>query len=105
MRIAGNLETASPRQQRRAERHATDISAGVRERGRSRLEIDVVDLSTHGCKIEFRGVLIVGAHAWLTLPTLESWSARIAWMEEGKAGLDFTRPLHPAVADRLIRMA
>lgn len=102
MRIAGNLETASEHRERKAERSPTEIPAGVRERGRSGLDIEVVDFSTHGCRIEYRGVLIIGAHAWLNLPDLESWHARVAWMSEGQAGLDFVKPLHPAVARRVI---
>lgn len=102
MRIAGNLETLGEFHERRAERFTTDIAAGVRERGRSRIDIEVVDLSTHGCRIEYKGMLVVGAQAWLTLPGLEGWSARVAWMKEREAGLDFLRPLHPAVAARVI---
>jgi PilZ domain len=104
MRIAGNLETSSELRERRAERFQTDISAGVRERGRSGMPIEVVDLSTHGCRIEFEGALIVGAHAWLTLPSLESRHARVAWMVEGEAGLDFVEPLHPIVAQSLLEI-
>lgn len=105
MRIAGNLETASDFQERRAERTPTDIAAGVRERGRSGMDIEVVDFSTHGCRIEFVGELIVGAHAWLKLPQLESWHTRVAWMGDGQAGLDFVKPLHPAVAELVIGAA
>jgi hypothetical protein len=103
MRLPGNLETEF--NERRAERVATDLPAGVRERGRSGIAIEVVDFSTHGCRIEFAGELIVGTHAWLKLPQLESWHARVAWMSDGQAGLDFVRPLHPAVADRVIGFA
>ena len=104
MRIAGNLETASEFRERRAERFPAEISAGVRERGRSGIPIEVIDLSTHGCRIEYKGALIVGAHAWLTLPNLESRHARVAWMIEGEAGLDFVEPLHPIVAQSLLEM-
>jgi hypothetical protein len=102
MRIAGSLETGSEFRERRAERFQADIAAGVRERGRSVMPIEVVDLSTHGCRIEFSGALVVGAHAWLTLPDLDSRHARVAWMGEGEAGLDFIQPLHPGIARLLL---
>jgi hypothetical protein len=42
----------------------------------------------------------VGARVWLKLPGLESWSARIAWTQDKRAGLSFDRPLHQAVVER-----
>lgn len=97
MRIAAGLMPAI-KHRRVAERISTNISAGFRERGRTGFAVNVVDLSTHGCKIEFAGSIVIGSHAWLKLPNLESWYTKVAWLEEGQAGLDFVRPLHPAVA-------
>jgi hypothetical protein len=39
------------------------------------------------------------------LPTLESWYARVAWSQNGEAGLDFERPLHEAVTRMVIARA
>src|SRR3712207_3974929 len=102
MRIAANLETVPGFRERRAERSPTEIPAGMRERGRSGLDVEVVDLSTHGCRIEFCGELIVGSHAWLNLPDMESWFGKVVWMAEGVAGLDFETPLQRSVAERVI---
>jgi hypothetical protein len=78
------------------------MPAGFRERGRSAFSVQVVDFSANGCKIECNAPIIVGDHAWLKLPGLEGWYTRVAWIDEGCAGLDFARPFHPAVAASLL---
>jgi hypothetical protein len=37
------------------------------------------------------------------LGDVESWEADVAWVSGDRAGLQFRRPLHPAVLQRLIR--
>lgn len=100
MRIAAEL--AVDHERRQAQRHEMEMTAGFRERGRSGFTVAVVDFSAHGCKIEFDAPIIVGDHAWLKLPSLESWYIRVAWIDDGRAGLDFDRPFHPAVAASII---
>jgi hypothetical protein len=102
MRISGEIEFERP-ERRWAKRHAARAPAGFRERGRSRTAVEVVDLSTHGCRIEVSGPLVTGQRTWISLPTLQGWEARIVWAEGGVAGLDFVQPLHPAVADLIVR--
>jgi PilZ domain len=63
--------------------------------------IQIVDISPEGCGFRSRRQLQVGSRVWLGLPGLETWIATVAWFEDGKGGLRFERPLHPAVAERL----
>ena len=84
-------------------RAAVSIPAALRERGRVRCDVEVLNLSTAGCAIHSSRPVRVGDHSWIMLPTLESWDARIAWSKSGLCGLDFTEPLHPAVAEMIIR--
>ena len=79
------------------------MSAQLRLRGRRRGPVELSDFSSHGCRIRNSGTIAVGNYAWLMLPTLESWYARIAWCDGAAAGLDFAEPLHRAVADMLIQ--
>ena len=72
-----------------------------RERGRSRADIRVTDLSPLGCRVRLEGVLVCGEHGWVTLPTLAPWSCAVAWRSEEEAGVTFERPLHQAVAEMI----
>jgi hypothetical protein len=69
------------------------------------LQVQLIDLSPQGCRVKLCGTVVVGSHAWIMLPTLESWYARVAWSQNGEAGLDFERPLHEAVTRMVIARA
>lgn len=101
--IAAQLEPVS--EKRRIPRSRAQAPAKFRERGRTRIDVQLLDLSTHGCKVRADAALVVGSQAWVVLPTLASWRAKVAWSDEQHLGLDFVEPLHPAVADLLIRRA
>lgn len=81
------------------------MSIGFRERGRTSEISTLYELSTHGCKVRLKSHLVVGQHIWIKLPTLESWSGRVAWMNESFAGIEFDRPLHPAVSRLIVQRA
>jgi hypothetical protein len=83
-------------------RVACRTPAAFRERQRTRLDVEVVNLSTHGCAVMSDETQTVGAHCWITLPTLESWYAAVAWCNGRLFGLDFSEPLHRAVAEMII---
>ena|SRR5687768_1997610 len=83
-------------------RVACRTSATFRERQRTYLDVEVVNLSTHGCAVRSAEIPTVGTHCWIILPTLESWYASVAWCNDGFFGLDFSEPLHRAVAEMII---
>jgi hypothetical protein len=96
MGVAAELELEAER--RGHSRSSTSMPAGLREASRTRYAVEVVDVSTHGCRVEISAMFSAGARMWLHLPGLEGWEAKIAWRSESEVGLDFIRPLHPAVA-------
>ncbi len=77
-------------------------AAAFRLSQRKPFEVEIANLSTHGCAVKSGEPQTVGDRCWITLPTLESWSARVAWCEGGVFGLDFSRPLHRAVAEMIV---
>lgn len=81
------------------------LSVGFRERGRTSGTSTLYDLSTHGCKVKLENYLVVGQRVWITLPTLESWSGTVAWRDDAFAGIEFDRPLHPAVSTMVMKRA
>ena len=105
MRIDAELGPVASHDRRWFQRSSAEVAAAFRERGRTRLPVQLVDLSAKGCKVKLNGSVVVGSHAWVMLPTLESWYARVAWTEGGEAGLDFVQPLHRAVAEMIVARA
>lgn len=97
-------EALHGRDRRRTPRLALNLAASVRERSRSPFTVALVDLSTHGCRIELGGDLQVDSWIWLKLPGLEPRYSRVAWCKAGFAGIEFEVPLHEAVFDCIVAM-
>jgi hypothetical protein len=101
MRLAASIERESGYDRRRYVRQSVQIGAGLGSASdRPASPVTVVDLSEGGCGIEASAWLEPGARVWLKLPGLQSWAARVAWCDGGRAGLAFDQPLHPAVVGR-----
>jgi hypothetical protein len=79
------------------------LSAVVRERGRGRIPIRIIDISTNGCRIELSCGLLVGTSVWLSISGLETLDTRIVWCHEGFAGLEFETPISEPVLDTLLK--
>jgi hypothetical protein len=90
---------------RRALRKAVKMRAHLRDRGTTRFEIDIVDLSTTGFRAETSFTLWPGTSVWLTLPGLAGLEAVVAWRDKYRYGCAFTKPLHPAVFDHIIALS
>lgn len=89
--------------ERKSPRMAVDFEAGLRPRGgSSAVSVHILDLSTHGFRIDSHLDLQVGTDVWLRLPGLEPSHARVAWTDGYVAGCAFERPLHPAVLDMIL---
>jgi hypothetical protein len=102
MRVSAEL-VESPPEQRRAERRSTGIRSSMRARGSiGSLTVQVVDISTAGCRIEVKPTPYQGSTVWLKLPGLEAWCGSVAWVGNDCAGVEFSQPLHSAVVDRFL---
>ena len=97
MRVPAALERGVAFDRRRYLRHAVQVGGGLSANIRPSVPVLVVDLSTGGCGLELDVDLEPNGRVWLKLPGLESWPARVAWSRDGRAGLSFDHPLHPAV--------
>ena len=100
MRISAALEQGAAYDRRRHIRYSVHTRAGFSDNARPAIHITVTDLSSGGCGIEVGQHLEAGSRVWLKLPGLENWPCRVAWAREGRAGLTFDNPLHPAVVGR-----
>ncbi|KQR87830.1 PilZ domain-containing protein [Sphingomonas sp. Leaf343] len=75
---------------------STICSSAVRK-----VKADLVDLSTGGCRLATGLYMSDGAHLTLAIPTLEPVGARVRWCHHLGMGLEFLRPLHPLIVQRL----
>ena len=57
------------------------------------------DLSTKGCSLVTKMTLRTGGNVLVRIPGLEFWSATVMWRREDAAGVEFEKPLHPAVVE------
>jgi len=90
-------------ERRTGARTATQMKAGFRLLGASAWRVDVLDLCDSGCAVMPAFYAKAGETVWIRFPGLESWEARIRWVAGERAGLEFARPLHPAVLTDLLR--
>ena len=83
------------------------LRAQLRDRSHTKFDIDVVDLSTTGFRLNTVFNLPVETIVWITLPKLAGLEATVAWRDRQSAlyGCRFTTPLHPAVFDHIVAMS
>lgn len=87
---------------RRAPRAPVSLDAKVGRGGLDRALCKVVDLSTHGAKIETYSEIRRDSVIWLTLPHVGHWAARVVWSNDFEAGLEFQIPLSEDEFEALI---
>ena len=89
-------------ERRRAPRTALRLSASIREPGRSRTGARLIDISTHGCRIEATSGASHDTWIMLTIAGLETQYCRVVWRCHEFAGIEFATPLAEAVLERLL---
>jgi hypothetical protein len=87
---------------RRTARTALRLTATMREGSKSRVQARVIDISTHGCRIECTSSVAADAWIWLSIAGLETQYCRVAWHCQEFVGLEFGKPLSEAVFERLL---
>lgn len=91
-----------PQERRRVERLALRLTATMRDGRNSRVRARVIDMSTHGCRIECSTVVEDGSWIWLGIAGLETQYCRVVWHCQEFVGLEFERPLSEAVFEKLL---
>lgn len=87
---------------RRVERRMVNLAASLREPGATVADVEVHDLSSSGFMAHTDLPLEVGKSVWLKLPGLEAQNSVIVWVEDGKAGFQFSTPLHRGTLEQLV---
>ena len=86
---------------RRAERVPLRGDIDFRRAGDHRYRVNILDFSRSGCRIELPERVLPNEIIWISFPGLESLQARVAWVNEWIAGVEFLRPLYPSVFDMM----
>lgn len=87
---------------RKEERVELHVEVPLRKAGYHSGQAELADISSSGARVIAAERLVEGETVWLRFPGLEAIPARVAWTQEWTAGLEFQRPLHPAVLDMLL---
>lgn len=90
-------------ERRRAPRAALRLSASIREPGRSRTGVRIIDISTHGCQIEATSGASAETWVLLSIAGIETQYSRIVWRINEFAGLEFATPIAEPVLERLLQ--
>lgn len=94
-------EHGKPADPRRSARVPIDAQVTIRRHGHNAYNARVFNLSECGCKVEIVDRPEFGDDVLLRLPGLEPIRAIVLWVKGSAAGLEFERPIHPAVFDVL----
>jgi hypothetical protein len=84
---------------RRAERIQLRADIDFRRAGENRWRVNILDFSPEGCRVELPVRVNLKDTIWISLPGLEALQGQICWVKDWVAGVEFNRPLHPAVFD------
>lgn len=74
---------------------AADIS--LRRSFEHRYQVQILDFSPHGCRVELVERVKPGDRLWVSLPGIETLEATTCWVDNFIAGVEFAQPLHPSV--------
>jgi hypothetical protein len=95
--------SAKQPERRRVERTALRLTATMRDGRSSRVRARVIDMSTHGCRIECSSTVKDDSWVWLGIAGLETQFCRVAWQCQEFIGLEFEKPLSEAVFERVLQ--
>jgi hypothetical protein len=99
-------ESSDPAKPADERRRYTRISRAseivVRRIGGFNFQVALRDLSSGGCRVEMVQACDSGDSLIARLPGLEPLGSRVRWGEGRVTGVEFLRPIHPAVLDALV---
>jgi hypothetical protein len=93
--------TEGPLGRRSNQRLGLSAHVSLRRSGGFGFQVGLGDLSVGGCKVELVEAVDPGERVIARLPGLEPFPAKVTWVDAPWAGLNFERPMHPAVLESL----
>lgn len=88
--------------ERRDSRRVLNAGATVRSSSLGQVGGHVIDISENGCKLELDvDRMLAEQRLMIKLPSLETLSGVVRWVNGRIVGVEFSRPLHSAVVEHL----
>jgi hypothetical protein len=74
----------------------------LRRTGQGNYRVKILDFSLNGCRAEFVERPKLDERVWVKLDDMQPLEAMVCWVRGFDVGLEFDRPIHPAVFDMLV---
>jgi len=97
--VADTVQQQAPRRSKRLELSA---EVTLRRPGKHNFRVRAFDISNEGCKVEFIDRPDEGETMFIKFDGLDALQAKVRWIERSSIGLEFIRPIHPAVFELLV---
>lgn len=91
--------------QRIGDRTQVSAEVSLRRSGHHNFRVKIFDASPRGCKVEYIDRPELDEKMFVKFDGLEPLGAFVCWVGEREIGLEFDRPIHPAVFALIIRRA
>ncbi|MES2989118.1 MAG: PilZ domain-containing protein [Pseudomonadota bacterium] len=91
--FAAEYEPAESLGRRRSPRAPVSLDAKIGRGGLDRTLCKVTDVSIHGAGIQTYSELRLGNMIWLALPKVGHVAAKVVWVGDFEAGVEFQEPL------------
>jgi hypothetical protein len=101
-RTAEDLDPPALLRPRRVPRISLEAEVTLRRSGQINYRVHVYDISLEGCRLEFVERPDLDELLWVRFDGLEALEAVVCWTLPPLVGLQFRRPIHPAVFDLLV---
>lgn len=88
---------------RRSARTSLQAEVQLRRSGHHHYVVNVYDISPEGCRIEFVERPRLDETVWVKFDGLDAIESTICWLKDADAGVEFARPIYPAVFESLVR--
>jgi hypothetical protein len=102
LQFSNNGGSEESRVPRRHERIRLEGEVSIRRTGRRNYQCRMFDLTPMGCRIEFIERARPGEMLWVKFEGLDSLEAAVRWADGFYGGVEFARPIYPAVFELLL---
>jgi len=92
----------APEKPRQHERASLIAKILLRRSGRKNYYVQTDDVSPSGCKVQFVDRPSMGEKHWVKFEGMDALEGEVRWVEGFSAGLEFIRPIYPAVFELLL---
>jgi hypothetical protein len=75
----------------------------LRRRGRAHYRVAAHDISPEGCRLEFVERPRLDEVVWVKFDGLEAVESSVCWIKAHDVGIEFARPIYPAVFEILLK--